>query len=60
VILTVINPEDHSCHRFEKGVFMPYAPLKKLLDTVVNPDLLVESHDQNFPVYLIKSNEWKI
>ncbi|MEQ9221011.1 MAG: DUF2309 domain-containing protein [Cyclobacteriaceae bacterium] len=54
VILTVVHPETYDIYRFEKDNFVPYYPLKKLLDTVEDVDLLVESHDKNFPVYLIK------
>ena len=54
VVLSVVHPETYEMYRFEKEAFTPYQPLKKLLDTVENVDALVESHDKNFPVYLIK------
>ncbi len=55
VILTAIHPETLASYRYENGAFTLYTPLKKLLDTVVDVDALVESHDQNLPVYLINS-----
>ena len=56
VILSVIHPETHNCYRFENGEFSLYTPQKKLLDTIDDVDALIESHDQNFPVYLINQN----
>ena len=54
IIFVVVHPETYETYRFENGAFTHYQPLKKLLDTVENVDSLVESHDQNLPVYLIK------
>lgn len=54
VLLTVIDPDSGKVYRYNSGVFEQYIPLKKLLDTVEDIDKLVESHDRNFPVYLIK------
>lgn len=56
VIFSVIHPKTYESYRFEKGQFVLYKPLKKLLDTVEDVDSLVESHDENFPVYLIKKS----
>lgn len=56
VILAVADPETADIYRFEKGAFRPYHPLKRLLDTVEDVDTLIESHDKNLPVYLIKKN----
>jgi hypothetical protein len=54
VLLTVIDPDTGLVYRLNKGKFENYIPLKKLLDTVEDLDKLIESHDRNFPVYLIK------
>lgn len=54
IVFVVIHPDTYETYRFEKNQFSPYQPLKKLLDTVEDVDSLVESHDKNFPVYLIK------
>lgn len=56
VILSVVHPETSEIYRFENEEFTVYNPLKKLLDTVTDADSLIESHDQNFPVYLIQNN----
>lgn len=54
VQFVAIHPDTYEVYRFKNEAFTPYIPLKKLLDTVENVDALVESHDQNFPVYLIR------
>lgn len=56
VILVAVHPETYETYRFSNGQFSVYQPLKKLLDTVEDVDALVESHDKNFPVYLIKKH----
>ena len=56
VILAVVHPETQETYRFENGEMERYQPLKKLLDTVEDIDQLIESHEENFPVYLIKNN----
>lgn len=54
IIFVAVHPDTYKTYRFENGVFTLYEPLKKLLDTVKDVDSLVESHDENFPVYLIE------
>lgn len=54
IVFVVIHPDTYQTYRFENGSFKLYQPLKKLLDTLEDVDSLVESHDQNLPVYLIK------
>ncbi len=56
VILAVVHPKTQETYRFENGEMERYQPLKKLLDTVEDIDKLIESHEENFPVYLIKNN----
>lgn len=52
VNLAVIHPETHVVYRFKNEAFHPYQPLSKL---EVVPDItpLIESNQENFPVYLI-------
>lgn len=54
ISFAVVHPDTYETYRFEKDEFTLYQPLRKLLDTVENVDTIVESHDQNLPVYLIK------
>ena len=53
--LSVIHPETHDIYHLNKGKFEIYQPFKKLLDTIVNVAEVIESHDENLPVYLIKN-----
>ncbi len=52
VNLAVIHPETHEVFRFSDEAFQRYQPLSTL---AVVPDVtaLIESHQENFPVYLI-------
>ncbi len=54
IVFVVVHPETYETYRYDNGEFIHYQPLKKLLDTVEDVDSLIESHDKNFPVYLIK------
>ncbi|MDI9319356.1 MAG: Na-translocating system protein MpsB [Phycisphaerales bacterium] len=54
VILVVVEPETKEFFLFEKGNFRPYQTVHKSLDTVKNIEKLVESHQENFPVFLIE------
>ncbi|HEY9046621.1 MAG TPA: DUF2309 domain-containing protein [Ohtaekwangia sp.] len=53
VNLVVINPETKVLSIFKDGVFEPYHPLKKTMETVTDSATLVESYEENIPVYLI-------
>ncbi|MDH4461041.1 MAG: DUF2309 domain-containing protein [Flectobacillus sp.] len=53
VKLVVINPETQQLFVFKEGSFTPYEPITKQIETVSNIETLVESHQENFPVYLI-------
>lgn len=53
VKLVVINPETKQLFVFKEGAFTLYEPLTKQIETVSSIETLVESHQENFPVYLI-------
>ncbi len=52
--LMVVNPETQEISYFKNGDFSIYQPLQKSLDSVHDIAILLESHQENFPVYLIK------
>lgn len=54
VNLVAVHPETCQIYRFKNGEFVHYEPLKHLLDTVYDVNALLESGDQNLPIYLIK------
>tara|TARA_B110000285_G_C15135395_1_gene626493 strand:- start:659 stop:3151 length:2493 start_codon:yes stop_codon:yes gene_type:complete len=54
VNLAVIHPDTYDTYVFKEGEFTIYHPLKKLLDTVTNPEDLAESEEETLPVYLIQ------
>ncbi len=53
VNIVAVNPETRAEFVFKNGAFTPYLPLKQSLDTVSDVLSLVESSEENFPVYLI-------
>lgn len=55
VNLAVIHPETHVVYRFRDEAFHPYQPLSTL-EVVPNITPLIESNQENFPVYLIAEN----
>ena len=52
--LVAINPETHEYFLFKEGQFMPYEPIKKVIETVSDITPILESTLENIPVYLIK------
>ena len=54
VNLVAVHPETYEMFVFRSGEFTVYHPLKKLLDTISDVSSVIESHEENFPVYLIK------
>lgn len=52
--LVVIHPDTYEVLVFKDGGFTTYHTLKHLLDTVTDVNSLLESGEENFPVYLIK------
>jgi uncharacterized protein YbcC (UPF0753/DUF2309 family) len=55
VHLVTMNPETKELHEFKDGAFVPYIPLTNQLDTVKDLSVLLESTQENFPVYLINN-----
>ncbi|PWK28154.1 hypothetical protein LV89_00932 [Arcicella aurantiaca] len=53
VNLVVVNPETKELFSFQKGEFVPYNPLTKDLQKISDITPLLESTQDNFPVYLI-------
>jgi uncharacterized protein YbcC (UPF0753/DUF2309 family) len=53
VNLVVVNPETKELFSFQKGEFVPYNPLTKDLQKISDITPLLESTQENFPVYLI-------
>lgn len=52
--LVAVNPLTKQLFYFKDGVFVVYEPLQKTLQSVDNLENLMESHQENFPVYLIQ------
>lgn len=55
--LVIIHPVSGEMQYFSKGNFYDYVTHKKLLDTADNINNLIESTDQNIPVYLINKKD---
>ena len=53
VHLVAINPKDKSLHYFKDGDFTSYKPITNKIDHVDNLEVLIESTEENFPVYTI-------
>jgi len=53
--LVSVNPVTRKLQVFENGQFVPYKPLKAKLDLAPNLNDLVESTEENFPVYLFNN-----
>ncbi|MEA5259503.1 DUF2309 domain-containing protein [Arcicella aquatica] len=54
VHLIVVNPENREMFRFQNGHFVPYQAVNEKINSVSDIESLLESHQENFPVYLIK------
>jgi uncharacterized protein YbcC (UPF0753/DUF2309 family) len=52
--LIAINPETHQFSIFKEGNFIPYEPIKQVVETVKDMEPILESTIENIPVYLIK------
>ncbi len=53
VKLVVVHPETREFFRFQNGVFDTYRPLTQAIETVGDMMPLIETHEENLPVYLI-------
>lgn len=52
--LVVVEPETHDFYWFKKGEFITYKPLQEMIESVSDISELLETHQENFPVYFIK------
>jgi hypothetical protein len=55
VVLVVVNPETRELFQYKEKVFKPYERVNKTLQAISNLDKLMESHEENFPVFLLDS-----
>jgi len=53
VHLVAMNPEDKSLYYFKDGAFSSYKPITDKINHVDNLEVLIESSEENFPVYSI-------
>jgi hypothetical protein len=53
--ITSVNPDTKELQVFKNGTFVPYTPLAANLIQVSELSKLVESTENNFPVYLLKN-----
>ncbi|TAE55360.1 MAG: hypothetical protein EAZ89_05695 [Bacteroidetes bacterium] len=51
--LVAVHPESKELYRYQQDAWMLYRPLTEQLGTVSDIAELIESHQENFPVYLI-------
>jgi uncharacterized protein YbcC (UPF0753/DUF2309 family) len=51
VHLAAVDPETREIFIFKDGAFTPYLPIKKSIDSVRDIVPILESHDENLPVY---------
>ena len=56
VKLVAIHPETRALYVFDNGSFAPYEPLVKSLEVIKNVESVIESHQENFPVYLLNQD----
>ncbi|MHA8049752.1 YbcC family protein [Aquirufa sp. ROCK-SH2] len=56
VVLIAIHPETKEMFHFKNGEFHPYHPITKNLPKIDSLEKLLESHQDNFPVYLLNQN----
>jgi uncharacterized protein YbcC (UPF0753/DUF2309 family) len=54
VHLMVVNPETKELSRFINGEFIPYQALQHKVETIKNIEPLLETHQENVPVYIIQ------
>ena len=52
VVLVAVHPETKKTYVFKGGQFSEYKPLTHQLDVIEDLEKLLESHQENFPVYL--------
>ena len=53
--LVSVNPISRKLQVFKEGQFVPYKPLMSKLENIPNLNYLIESTEENFPVYLFNN-----
>jgi len=53
VWLVTINPETKALSLFQDGRFTPYEPLTKNIESIADVTPVLETHDENLPVYVM-------
>lgn len=53
VNLVVVHPETKELFLFKEGAFLPYETLTKSLERITDLDALLETNQENMPVYLL-------
>ena len=56
VKLVAVHPETKALFVFGGGEFTPYEPLVKNLEVIKDVESVIESHQENFPVYLLNQD----
>jgi uncharacterized protein YbcC (UPF0753/DUF2309 family) len=56
VKLVAVHPETKALFVFGGGKFTPYEPLVKNLEVIKDVESVIESHQENFPVYLLNQD----
>ena len=56
VKLVAVHPETNALYVFGAGEFTPYEPLIKNLEVIKDVESVIESHQENFPVYLLNQD----
>jgi uncharacterized protein len=56
IYLVSVEPNDKKMYLFQNEEFVPYFPPELTMPTVKDPMTLIESSQENFPVYLIENN----
>ena len=51
--LVAVEPDTHYFHQFKNGEFVAFEPLQQTVESVSDIATLIESHQENFPVYFI-------
>ena len=56
VKLVAVHPETNALYVFGAGEFTPYEPLIKNLEVIKDVESVIESNQENFPVYLLNQD----
>lgn len=57
VVLVAVHPETREAFRFADQRFVPYEPIQTDLPLAQDLEKLVESHEENFPVFVLEPAE---